>query len=224
MKAEGALLQAYAYMMEKNYNAAATLLAGASKELDGYTPPAQAELMSRQDESNALRARYTEVARKAYDLGTSRQSGYVIKQIDSLHTHQKEIKTSIDDFLKYTDNFERSTFFSRNFESVKEDVDYALAKSQKLGGQVQMQKEVQQMKSKQGEIDKQMEELQRQLQEEENKAAQKEQKKDTKTEQKKDTKPEQKQEHKTSAPGDSSPLPDDDMMLDDLPDEGGWEE
>lgn len=212
MKAEGALLQAYAYMMEKNYNAAATLLAGASKDLEGYTPPVQADLMARQDESNALRKRYTEVARKAYDLGTSRQSGFVIKQIDSLHTHQKEIKSDIDNFLKYADSFERGTFFSRNFESIKEDIDYALAKSQKLGGQVQLNKQVQEMKSKEGQIDKQMEELQRQLQEEEMKAKQKDEKKDTKHEKKADT------------PEAPTPSTDDDMMLDDLPDEEGWEE
>ncbi|MBN1760443.1 MAG: hypothetical protein JW863_19095 [Chitinispirillaceae bacterium] len=222
MKAEGALLQSYAFMMEKNYNAAATLLAGASKDLEGYQAPAQQELMSRQDESNALRSRYTDVARKAYDLGTSRQSGFVLKQIDSLHTHQKDIKSKIDDFLKYVDNFERGTFFSRNYESIKEDIDYALAKSQKLGGQVQLQKEVQEMKSKQGQIDKQMEELQRQLQEEEAKAAKKESQKEEKKEEKKQQKKDK--ESNSVAPDEPSPLLDDDMMLDDLPDEGSWEE
>ncbi|MBN1308709.1 MAG: hypothetical protein JXA18_12370 [Chitinispirillaceae bacterium] len=219
MKAEGCLLQAYAFMMEKNYNQAATLLSMASKELDGFQAPSQAELMSRQDDNNALRRKYTDVARKAYDLGTSRQSDIVVKQIDSLHTHQKDFKAQIDEFLKYVDKYERVTFFSRNFESIKEDVEYALAKSQKLGGQIKEAQEIEKFKDKDQKIDNELEQLKKQLEAEERKIDKKESKKETgETAPKEESK---KVEPKKSEP---PPLPVEDLVPEEPPDEEGWEE
>ena len=232
MKAEGSLLQAYAFMMEKNYSAAATLLAGASEDLEGWQPPSQAELMTRQDENNALRGKYTEVARKAYDLGTSRQSDIVIKQIDSLHTYQKDYKTKIDDFLKYVDKYERVTFFSRNYESIKEDVDYALAKAQKLGGQVDKTKALEKFGKEDKKLDTELELLKKQLEEEEKKAAKKGAKKEIKEEA---PKPEPKKDEsiKPFTPPlpkedvmpeeDLDLLPEEDLMPEEAPDEEGWE-
>lgn len=173
MKSEGLLLEAYAHMMEKNYNSAATALAAALSDLESYTKPTSAELLSRQDESNALRGKYTEVARKAYDLGTSRQSDIVIKQIDSLHTHQKEYKSKIDDFLNFVDSFERTSFFSRNFETIKEDVEYALAKCKNLGGQVQVREEVEKAQKKEEKIDDELKRLKEELEKEQQKAGSK---------------------------------------------------
>jgi tetratricopeptide (TPR) repeat protein len=206
MKAEGGLLQAYAFMMEKNYNSAATILADASGDLESYKAPSQAELMSRQDESNALRGKYTEVARKAYDLGTSRQSDIVLKQIDSLHTHQKNIKTKIDDFLTYVDNYDQAVFFARNFESIKEDVEYALARAEKLGGQVQEKKVIEKFKKEDEKIDDELEKLKAQLEKEQEKADKKDGKKE-----------------KIEPEPEPEPLPDEDLLPEDLPDEEGWE-
>ncbi|MBN1578630.1 MAG: tetratricopeptide repeat protein [Chitinispirillaceae bacterium] len=223
MKAEGGLLQAYAFMMEKNYNQAATLLAAASKELETFQAPSQAELMSRQDESNALRGKYTDVARKAYDLGTSRQSDIVIKQIDSLHTHQKDFKTEIDEFLKYVDRFERVTFFSRNYESIKEDVDYALAKSQKLGGQVKETQQIEKFQKQDTKLDSELEQLKKQLEAEEKKMEKKESKKEAKevTPKEEPAKKEPKKvEPKKPEP---APLPTQDFFPEEPPEEEGWE-
>jgi len=215
MKAEGSLLEAYAYMMEKDYNAAATALAGAVTDLEGYHQPSQAELMSQQDENNALRGKYTEVARKAYDLGTSRQSDIVMKQIDSLHTHQKAYKEKIDEFLEFVDSFERNTFFSRNFESIKEDVEYALAKCQNLGGQVQLKKEYEKANKKEEQIDDELEKLKKQLEKEQNKAGMKEN----------DAAPGPEPEPEIAPePAPAKDLPEEDLPMDDLPEDEGWEE
>lgn len=209
MQAEGGLLQAYAFMMEKNYNSAATILADASDDLNSYKAPSETELVSRQDESNRLRVKYTDVARKAYDLGTSRQSEIVLKQIDSLHAHQKDIKVKIDDFLNYVDGYEQATFFARNFESIREDVDYALARAEKLGGQIQETKVIEKFKKEDEKIDDELEKLKKQLEKEQNKAVKQ---KDT-------TEPEPVPE--------PEPLPEEDLEPEDLPDlpvdEEGWE-
>ncbi len=224
MKAEGALLESYAYMMEKNYSGAATVLAGASKALDGYQMPSQAELMSRQDENNALRGKYTDVARKAYDLGTSRQSEIVLKQIDSLHAHQKDFKVKIDEFLTYVDSYERGTFFSRNFESVKEDIDYALAKSQKLGGQIKEQKAIEQFKSDDEKIEEELRKAQEALQKEEEKAMKKDSKKEESSKPEPSRKPEKKDAPAPEPELEPEPLPMDDLPPEELPEEEGWDE
>ncbi len=219
MKAEGLLLQSYAYMMEKNYNQAATLLAEASNYLEGWKAPSQAELLARQDENNTIRGKYTEVARKAYDLGTSRQSDIVIKQIDSLHNYQKEYKAQIDEFLKYVDKYERVTFFSRNYESIKEDVDYALAKSQKLGGQIDKAKEIDKFKEKDQKLDSEIEALKKELEKEEKKAAQKEEKTKKKEEPSPKPQPKEVEPEKPVNP----PIPTEEIIPEEAPDEEEWE-
>ena len=167
LKAEGTLLQAYAYMMQKNYPTAANLLSSASNDLENFQAPSSSELNSKQQDYERIRADYTEVARKAYDLGTARQSSIVVKQIDSLHTHQKDIKTKIDDFMKFVDTYDRASFFSRNLDQVSEDVDYALAKAQKLAGQSKQADQIQQFKEKESDLDEQLRKLQEQLEQQE---------------------------------------------------------
>jgi len=166
LKAEGSLLQAYAYMMQKNYPNSVSLLESASKALDEFQPPSEAELSQKAQEHDQVRERYTDLARKAYDLGTSRQSDKIVKQVDSMHVHQKDYKAQIDEFIKYSDQFARASFFSRNLEAVKEDVEYALAKAQKLAGQVKQQSTVKEFQEEEQKIEDELERLKKQLEEE----------------------------------------------------------
>jgi len=228
-KAEGALLEAYTYMIEKNYNQAVTLLDQASKSLETFKLPSQAELLAKQDENNAVRAKYTEVARKAYDLGTARQSEIVTKQIDSLHTHQKELKKNIDDFLDFVDVFERGSFFSRNFESVQEDVEYALARAEKLGGQVILQKKSAEMNEKAKDIDIELQKAKEELEKQNQKEMKKQEKSnDEELDAPKPKKAPEAAPKKETAPApkmdEPSPLPEDDLPMDDpFDDEEGIE-
>jgi hypothetical protein len=166
LKSEGALLQAYANMMQKNYGAAASLLEGASKDLEQFTGVDQTGYSAKQQEYESTRSSYTQIARSAYDLGTARQSGFVLKQIDSLHTHQKDYKAKLDEFLKFSDNYKRTSMFAKNVESVKEDVDYALAKAQKLAGAKDLIKNSEKATEKANAIDQELENLKKQLEEE----------------------------------------------------------
>jgi hypothetical protein len=175
LKSEGALLQAYANMMQKNYAAAASLLEGASKDLEQFTGMDEAGFTSKQQEYESDRSTYTQIARSAYDLGTARQSGFVLKQMDSLHTHQKDFKGKLDEFLKFSDNYKRASMFAKNVESVKEDVEYALAKAQKLAGQTKANKETQKVSDEQKKIDDDIKKLQDQLKKEADKKVNSEQ-------------------------------------------------
>ena len=165
LKAEGALLQAYSNMMQKNYSAAVSLLEGASQDLDNYKGQDANEYAQKVLEYDSTRENYTRVARKAFELGTTRQSSLAIKIIDSLHIHQKDCKNKIDNFKSYSDDYKRSSFFSRNSKTVKDDVNYALAKAQSLLGQKKQTEETEKSTEKQNKIDKELEKLQKQLQE-----------------------------------------------------------
>jgi tetratricopeptide (TPR) repeat protein len=163
LKAEGALLQAYAFMMQKNYNSAIPLLENASKDLESFTGPSETEFGSVKSSYSSNRNSYTQIAQSAFDLSSARQSEIVLKQIDSLHTHQKEIKSKLDEFLKYSDNYRRVSLFSKNVESVKEDIDYALAKAQKLAGQSKQTGDMKKALEEEKKIDEEMKRLQEQL-------------------------------------------------------------
>jgi hypothetical protein len=166
LKAEGTLLQAYADMMQKNYSAAASLLEGASKDLEQFTGIDESGYSAKQQEYESTRSSYTQIARGAFDLGTARQSGFVLKQIDSLHTLQKDYKAKLDEFLKFSDNYKRTSMFAKNVQTVKEDVDYALAKAQKLAGSDKQLKDNQRVNEKANAIDQELENLKKQLEEE----------------------------------------------------------
>ncbi|MBN1601480.1 MAG: tetratricopeptide repeat protein [Chitinispirillaceae bacterium] len=159
LKAEGALLQAYAHMMQKDYPQAVSLLNDASQDLEQFTGPDEAGYSAKQSSYESDRTSYTQIARSAFDLGTARQSGFVQKQIDSLHTHQKDFKGKLDEYLKFADNYKRTSMFSKNVEKLKEDINYALAKGERWMSQNKMYEKVKETKNVTDDIDKELEEL-----------------------------------------------------------------
>ncbi|HEX3018930.1 MAG TPA: hypothetical protein VHP36_01445 [Chitinispirillaceae bacterium] len=159
LKAEGLLLQAYAASMNKNYGPAVNFLKSASKELSGYTPPQQTEIETLKADFSNISEQYNELAERSYELATARQSTIVAKSMDSLHTIQKSFQTKINDYYKNVQNFARSSFFARNIETVKEDVEYALAKFERSAGQSNIQ-------SKDAELKDELDKLKEQLNEE----------------------------------------------------------
>ncbi|NLD99421.1 MAG: hypothetical protein GX640_06055 [Fibrobacter sp.] len=158
LKAEGLLLQAYALSMNKEYQSASDLLRTALSGLESYKVPEKSELTSQEQEFNRLQSEYTGVARKAYDLATARQSELVKNQIDSLATHQKDYSKKIKEHIAYVDAFEKAIFFARNIETVKEDVEYALAKFTRMAGKGAIDK-------KSEKLDDELERLRKELEE-----------------------------------------------------------
>ena len=68
------------------------------------------------------------------ELAYTGQSSYIIKQIDSLHAPQVDYEKQIKNYYKYNDEFNRLSFFSKNYENLRNDIEYALAKSEKMSG------------------------------------------------------------------------------------------
>jgi len=134
LQSEGSLLQAYAYAMQKNYSQAVNLLDEASKKLAAYTGPNESDLAANRSEYENVRSDYESMGVRIDELGQARQSSVVQTSIDSLQSPQSKGKASIDQHFKFEDEFKRKSFFSRNREQVKEDIDFAMARFARYAG------------------------------------------------------------------------------------------
>jgi hypothetical protein len=169
LQCEAGLLEAYANMVQKKYADAVTILVSAQEKLAAYPGPSETEKSAHGDAYQKNRQEYGGVAEKARDLAITVQTSNVLSQIDSLHTPQVNYKNKIDDHLRYIDEFTRSTFFSQDVQKVKEDIEYALAKAQKMAGARDVEKVHEKTIEKGQEIDEEMQKLQQELQQLENK-------------------------------------------------------
>jgi hypothetical protein len=122
-------------------------------------------MVSRKSSYRDNREHYEEVARKARELALTRQSSIVNQQIDSLARPQKQLNEELKEYLVYADDFERRSFFARNASSIREDIEYALAKAQKMAGTRDADKLKAKVRKKQQEIDEEMEKIEEQLKE-----------------------------------------------------------
>lgn len=160
LKAEGYLLQAYSNAMSKNYGPAVNMLKSASQALSGYNAPQESELTTLKDQYNALSMSYNEMAEKSYELATARQNVIVAKSMDSLRTVQKDFQTKINNYYKEVENYTRNSFFARNIETVKEDVEYALAKFERQGTRANVNEKSEELND---EIEKLKQELEKEM-------------------------------------------------------------
>lgn len=159
LKAEGLLLQAYASAMNKNYGPAVNFLKSASKELNGYNPPPQSEAEIMKADFFNLSEEYNVLAERSYELASARQSAIVAKSMDSLHTLQKGFQTKINSHYKNMQDFTRNSFFARNIETVKEDVEYALAKFDRASSRSSIQEKSADINEELNKLKQQYEEL-----------------------------------------------------------------
>jgi len=134
LQSEGSLLQAYAHAMQKNYAQAVNLLDEASKRLAAYTGPNESDLAANRSEYENVRSDYETMGVRIDELGQARQSSVVQTSIDSLQSPQSKGKAVIDQHFKFEDEFKRKSFFSRNREQVKEDIDFAMARFARYAG------------------------------------------------------------------------------------------
>ncbi|MFP4012896.1 MAG: tetratricopeptide repeat protein [Chitinispirillaceae bacterium] len=159
LQCEGKLLQAYGHYMQKQYDNAVKLLDEASAKIESYSVPTEADLSTRQSEYSSVRSQYSQLGSQMTELSMARQSAIVQNSVDSLRSHQKDMKGEIDDFLEYTDEFERSKFFARSIDVVKEDIDYALAKISKYANTGELRESMDGTENEAEDIDEELEEL-----------------------------------------------------------------
>ena len=127
LQCDGALIEGYGDLMYKNYKQAAAVLREASNKAKELKKPPLDSLQARQARYSGDRKDYDDVAASADKASAWQQSQNASRQIDSLHKLQERDKSDIDEFVSFQDEFDRQSFFARNLEVVKNDIDYALA-------------------------------------------------------------------------------------------------
>lgn len=131
MQCEGALLQAYGHILEKRYPLAQLLLEAINKRTGDYQKLTEDSLNARKMLYESDRIEYGFFAEKVNRLA-KRGTNVNSREPDSLHGVQIKFKGKIDKYLLFADEFKRTAFFERNFNTVKEDIEYALAKVGKI--------------------------------------------------------------------------------------------
>jgi tetratricopeptide (TPR) repeat protein len=149
LKAEGYLLEAYAYLMQKQYMQSSDVLQRADNLLDKANPPSLDTLSERTSENGQRREEYRDIAQNTIQMSLVDPSSIAMRIIDSLHNEQKRTHKELRAFEHFLDEFERRTFFARKIDEVNADVEYALAVIEKLmtkSSGEDIQKEVQKEK------------------------------------------------------------------------------
>jgi hypothetical protein len=169
LQCEASLLEAYCMMMQKKYIEAVNILQAAYTKISAYTGPSETEKSERQGTYQNSRNDYEALANEAKQLAMTTQTSAIISSIDSLHTPQMKTQNKITDDLRYFDEFVRSSFFARDAGTVRDDIEYALAKSQKMAGMRATEKAVEKETEKAQEIDEEMKKIEQELNQIQNK-------------------------------------------------------
>jgi hypothetical protein len=159
LKCEGMLIESYGHLLQKNYMPALELLQNASERIRNVKTPDNDSLNFEKMQNESDRMGYNSLAENVENVASAGQTLTAIAQIDSLHLQQGEFIKEFNKFYDYADNFKRTTFFSRNVETIKGDIDYALATVQKIVGQKGIQKETEKIEDKQKQLDLEIEKL-----------------------------------------------------------------
>ncbi len=134
LQCEAMLCKGYSAMINKKFDEAVNILTPASEILSKTNPPSQSQKDAGTEQFYTNRDSYYKIAETMNDLAYTGQTSYIIKKIDSLHAPQMEVEKKIRDYYTFADEFDRLVFFSKNLETLRNDIEYALAKSSKMAG------------------------------------------------------------------------------------------
>lgn len=163
IQSEGALLRAYAFMMQQEYAQSISILEKALLKLSAAQQADTDSLQRRRQRYEGQRLVYQQLSQSAVKLASSRQSLMAIQHIDSLHTHQSALELGLADDLRFFDEHKRTLLFARSVERVTQDIEYALARSQKMYTTRDAQLEQQKLFEKQQKLDGEIKNLEEQI-------------------------------------------------------------
>lgn len=158
-KAEGELLQAYVSMIKKDYNSAADILNNASVRLNSLNAPSRGAFESELENYNTMRDEYERFGNSVEEFTSRKQESDATELIDSMHIDQNEFSRQITKKQIFFDTWNRQNYFARNFETIREDVEYALARVLKMINQDVHQKEIEKSEKKEEKLNREIEKL-----------------------------------------------------------------
>ena len=163
IQCEGMLIQAYGHLLQKQYPQALTLLKTASEKIRTASAPPEDTLNYARMQYESDRMSHNFLADKVDNLSMAGQTATMVAATDSMHLEQNKYVENFTKYFKFAEEFGRSSFFARNIDAIREDVDYALATVQKIVGQSGIQKAQEEMQQEQKQIDGEIEKLKKEM-------------------------------------------------------------
>jgi tetratricopeptide (TPR) repeat protein len=156
---EGSLIEAYGHMMQREYNESKSILEQASREMAVLKAPTDDSLGLEKQKYIATRTSYDFLSKKIAECAQKQQSGDVLRENNTLHDQQRDLKDKLDVSINFFDWYKKESFLTRHISDIKEDISYLLAVVSKRASDRGNQKEINKMLDKQKDIDKEIEKL-----------------------------------------------------------------
>jgi len=134
LRCEGMLIESYGYLLQKNYNRALDILKTAYEISQKLESPSEDTLSMRALQNDNNHLAYGQLAGRVEEYSQIGQTSHLSGVLDSLKNKSNDFIKGFNEHYKFRNDYQRSTFFSRTNESVKEDLEYALATVQKIVG------------------------------------------------------------------------------------------
>ena len=134
LRCEGMLIESYGLLLQKNYNKALEVLKAAYEISQKLEYPSEDSLSMRTLRNDNSHMAYSQLAGRVEEYSQIGQTSHLSGVLDSLKNKSNDFIKGFNEYYKFRNEFQRNTFFSRTIESVKEDLEYALATVQKIVG------------------------------------------------------------------------------------------
>jgi tetratricopeptide (TPR) repeat protein len=134
LRCEGMLIESYVHLLQKNYNKALEILKSAYELSQKLEYPSEDSLSMRTLRNDNNHMAYSQLAGRVEEYSQIGQTSHLSGVLDSLKNRSNDFIKGFNDYYRYRNDFQRNSFFSRTNESVKDDLEYALATVQKIVG------------------------------------------------------------------------------------------
>ncbi len=163
IRAEGMLLEGYAYMLQEQFTQAVNVLQDAAgmieKPIIGQDSVARARTLY-----DGARNRYRTTAAAAVELADKEsRPEIVIRHIDSLEVKQTAQLRTLESYQQFFAEYEKMAIFNRNREQVKSDIDYALAVATNRVGSRKATQKIDKINERVEQTDEEIERLRKEL-------------------------------------------------------------
>ncbi len=163
LRADGLLLQGYAYLVQKDHLNAARVFDQAVDIAEKLDAPSVDSLVARRRQYSRDREQYRLLAGRAKELSLMNPNSQIAKTTDSLHKMQEQLESRMDEHKDFIDNIQREMFFSRNIATIRADIQYAQAVIQKIVNRSQEMRATDDAREEQKDIDEKIRDLKRDL-------------------------------------------------------------
>ncbi len=162
LQCEGLLIQAYGYLLQKDYTKSLAILQTAFDASQKLTIPSVDSLNMRKLQYDDNRLAFSQMSDRVENFSYLGQTSHIAGVLDSMKLQGDVFRTQFNGFEKYKAGFTRSSFFARSTDQVKEDLEYALATIQKIMG-VTGDKNQQKIDEKAKDLDQEIQKLKREM-------------------------------------------------------------